>query len=432
VNFELFIARRFLAKGKSGFTWLIIRIAVAAIALSICVMLLAVCIIAGFKNEIHNKLFGFWGHIHITDTNINRNFELRSVDKNLPYYESIKNIGRIEYQEQRNILGVALPGYNTRESKGGINHVQPSLIVPGLIETNDFFQAILFKGVDDEFNWKNIERYIIDGRKIELPADSSSSEILISKIISDKMELELGDKVLMSFIKDNNRIRRRFEIVGIYNTGLEEYDRRFLVGDMRKMQQFLQWPANEVSTIEIFLDQPEDMALFSEYLYYNELPPKLYAESVEEKFHTIFDWLKFQDINEKVILGLMAIVAIINMMTVLLILILERTESIGLLKSLGATNNSIRKIFLYNAAYMILLGQLLGNLIGLSLALLQKHTRIIKLDEASYYLDSVPIEIHIPNIILINLIAFVLSFVFLLVPSTLVARIKPVKALRFT
>jgi lipoprotein-releasing system permease protein len=261
--------------------------------------------------------------------------------------------------------------------------------------------------------------------------DSATNEIVVSKILADKTQIIVGQKIIASFIKENAKLRRAFKVVGIYNTGLEEYDRRFVIGDMGKIRDVLGWQKNEVGTLEIAIDHAEDTDVITEYIYTNYLPNNLHAESIQNKFPNIFEWLKLQDVNEKVILQLMTLVAIINMITVLLILILERTHMIGVLKSLGATNFSIRKVFLYQAAYMVMFGLLIGNIIGLSLCLLQKYTAFIKLDESSYYLDKAPILIQPVNIGLINLTAFAVIVIFLSIPTLLINKISPVQALKF-
>ena len=432
MNLEHFIAHRLAFSKTKSFTKIIVGIAIAAIALSMSVMIISTAMISGFKSEINAKIFGFWGHVHITDTNINRNFELRPIKIDEEYVQKIKDIKFIDYQKPASIFGIQLDGkFQEMRTYGGVKHVQPFIVMPGLIETKSAFQAILFKGINHDFDWKSMQKYMVSGHGIDYYNDSINTEVVISKIIADQLKIKLNQKIVVSFIKERNKLKRALTVVGIYNTGLEEYDQRFIIGDMSKLTELLDWTPNEASGIEIFLDDIRDGDVLTEYIYTDILPINLYAETIQSKFPNIFEWLKLQDINEKVILQLMTLVAIINMVTVLLILILERTRMIGILKALGATNGSIRKIFLYQAAYMVIFGLLLGNIIGLGICFLQKNTGFIKLDEANYYLSEAPILINWPSIVIINIAAFLIIVFFLAIPSLLVSKITPIKALRF-
>ena len=432
MNLEHFIARRLAFNRSGSFTRVIIGIAIAAIALSMAIMIVSTAMISGFKYEINSKIFGFWGHIHITDASINRNFELKAIKTDDAYIKEIKNIKFVEYQKPRSVLGFNIEGkFSDERTIGGIKHVQPFIVLPGLIETKDGFQAILFKGIDESFDWPGMQRFLVQGRGINYQGDSLNNEMVISKIIADKLQIKLNQKIITSFIKEGSKLKRVFKIVGIYNTGLEEYDRRIVIGEMTKIHDLLGWEKNDASGLEIFLDDIRDNEILTDYIYTNLLPANLYAETIQSKFPNIFEWLKLQDINERVILQLMTLVAIINMVTVLLILILERTHMIGVLKSLGASNGSVRKIFLYHAAYMVFFGQLIGNIVGISLCYAQKYTGFIKLDETNYYLSEAPILMDWSTILLINLAAFGIIVVFLTLPSLLVKKITPIKALRF-
>ncbi|HMS68552.1 MAG TPA: FtsX-like permease family protein, partial [Saprospiraceae bacterium] len=248
---------------------------------------------------------------------------------------------------------------------------------------------------------------------------------------ADKLQIKVGKEVIVSFVKNKNKVRRKLKVVGIFNTGLEEYDKRFVLGNMNQLRALLEWNENQVAGIEVFLDDIRDSEIITDYIYNSILPSNIYAETIQQKFPSIFEWLKLQDINEKVILQLMGIVAVINMMTVLLILILERTHMVGILKSLGSTNWQVQKIFLYQASVIILFGQLLGNVIGLGLAFLQKTYKFIKLDEENYYLDTAPIYLDWQTVLWINFGAFIFILLFLVLPTFIINRIKPISALRF-
>jgi len=432
MNIEHFIAKRIAVTNTGSFTRVIIRIAMAAIAVSLTVMILTTAIISGFKKEISNKIFGFWGHIHITDSNINRNFELIPISKDEKFYNEIREIKQLEYTSEAKILNFPIADKVVdKKTYAGVKGVHPYIILPGLLSSKSNFHGVLLKGVDKDYDWDKLKTFIKDGNKITYYNDSSSAEILISKNIADKVLIATGDKVVLSFIRDKQQIKKRFKVCGIYNTGLEEYDKRFGIVDTKKLQEILGWSTNDVQGMEVTLDDVRDLDVISEYVYYEILPQQLYAESIRSKFPSIFEWLSLQDINETIILWLMVLVAIINMITVLLILILERTHMIGILKSLGMNNWQVRKIFIYNAGYIVFYGLLIGNILGVGLALIQKHFNFIKLDEANYYLDTAPIDINWGPIILLNAGTFILTLLSLLLPTLLVTRITPVKALRF-
>ncbi len=432
MNIEHFIAKRIAFTNSTSFTKVIIRIAMAAIAVSLTVMILTTAIISGFKKEITDKIFGFWGHINITDSNINRNFELSAINKDDTYYNEIQEIKQIEYQSDAKILGFPLEGkVIDKVTNGGVKGVHPYIQLAALLSTKENFHGVLLKAVGQDYDWQRMQKFIIDGTKINYQKDSVSNDLLISKNIANKLNIKTGDKVVLSFIRDNVQIKKRFEVCGIYNTGLEEYDKRFGIVDLAKIQDILGWPSSDVQGMEVVLDDVKDMDIISEYIYYEVLPQKYYAETIRSKFPSIFEWLNLQDINEKIIIQLMVLVAIINMITVLLILILERTQMIGILKSLGMNNGSIRKIFIYNAGYIIFFGLLFGNILGISIAWLQKHFQFIQLDEANYYLSTAPIAINGWTILWLNVATLIVTLLFLIIPTMLVSRITPVKALRF-
>ncbi len=432
MNIEHFIAKRIAFTNSTSFTKVIIRIAMAAIAVSLTVMILTTAIISGFKKEITDKIFGFWGHINITDSNINRNFELSAINKDDTYYHEIQEIKQIEYQSDAKILGFPLEGkVIDKVTNGGVKGVHPYIQLAALLSTKENFHGVLLKAVGQDYDWQRMQKFIIDGTKINYQKDSVSNDLLISKNIANKLNIKTGDKVVLSFIRDNVQIKKRFEVCGIYNTGLEEYDKRFGIVDLAKIQDILGWPSSDVQGMEVVLDDVKDMDVISEYIYYEVLPQKYYAETIRSKFPSIFEWLNLQDINEKIIIQLMVLVAIINMITVLLILILERTQMIGILKSLGMNNGSIRKIFIYNAGYIIFFGLLFGNILGISIAWLQKHFQFIQLDEANYYLSTAPIAINGWTILWLNVATLIVTLLFLIIPTMLVSRITPVKALRF-
>lgn len=431
MNLSHFIARRIAFSKSKSFTKVIVRIAIAAIALSLATMLITTLIISGFKKEISSKVFGFWGHIHITDTNINRTFEQVPISKSEPYIEEIEEIEWLNYQVPVNLLGYELIGkYKAKRTNGGVAHVQPFTWVAGIISTKKEFGAIQLKGVDEKFDWDYLPNFLIEGEELSFDDDDDSG-LIVSKVTAKALQLKVGQRVQFSTIRDNDQLKRAFVIKGIYNTGLEEYDKRFAIADLRKTQDMLGWGSDDVSGVEVFLEDIEDLDITNEYIYNDILPARLYSETIRTKFPSIFEWLKLQDINEDLLLWLMLVVAIINMITALLILILERTHMIGLLKALGSTNWQIRKIFVFNAAYIIFFGLILGNILGLGICFIQDQTHFITLDEASYYLSYAPVQFNWGAVFLINLFCFFITVIFLILPTYIVTGIDPIKTLRF-
>lgn len=430
MNFEYFFARKVAASGQRSFSRLIIRIAVVAVALSVAVMILTNALIAGFKKEISTKIFGFWGHIHITDSDFSSSFlEAYPINKDQSFYPDLDTIKKVSYLDRKKFLSYEWE--QMQNTKGGVRHIQVTALKPGIIKSREEMEGIVLKGVGKDFDWAFMSRYLQEGEALNL-SDSISSEILISQQTANRLKVALGDRFDVHFFVENNeQLTRRFTVQGIYKTGLEEYDRLFALADIRQIQKILGWSENEVGGFEVFIDDIDDLRPLAEYIYFEELPNNLYAETIREKFSEIFDWLDLQDINEIVILTLMVIVAIINMITALLILILERTNMIGTLKALGANNWSIRKMFLYYAAYIIFMGLFWGNLIGLSLAMLQDRFGLIRLSEENYYLSVAPVEVNFWSVLLVNVGTSLVILLFLIIPSYLVTRISPVKAIRF-
>lgn len=430
MNFEYFVARRVARSGQQSFSRLIIRIAVVAVALSVAVMIASNALITGFKKEISTKIFGFWGHIHITDTDVSTTLlEAYPIRTKQPFYPYLDTVGKVAYYEQKSLLGYEWE--RLTETNGGIRHIQVFAVKPGIIKSNEEIEGILLKGIGKDFDWEFMEQYLVEGEQISLPDTTMSSDILISRQTADRLRVGAGDSFIVHFVQNGEQLKRRFTVSGIYKTGLEEYDKVFALVDIRQIQRLLGWQEDEVSGFEVFLDDIDDLDIITEYIYYEKLPNNLYAETIREKLPEIFEWLDLQDINEVVILVLMVIVAIINMITALLILILERTNMIGTLKALGTTNWSIRKIFLYHAAYIVIVGLFWGNLIGIGLCVIQDQFELIKLSEENYYLSVAPVQLQFWSILIINLGTLLVTLLFLIVPSYLVSSISPVKAIRF-
>jgi len=407
LNPELFIAKHLFSTGKDSapMSKPVIRLAVLAIALSLAVMIIAVSVLTGFQTEIRDKVIGFGSHIQITNYDSNTSLEPNPIKKQQPFLNELKNIP-------------------------GIRHVQVFGTKAGIIKTETEIEGVVLKGIGSDFDWNFFENKILEGKHITVTDTGKTNGILISKQIAQKLNLKTGDNLLMYFIHQPLRARK-FNVEGIYQTGLEEFDSKFVLGDIGHIQKLNDWDSSEVAGFEVLIDDFDELEKLGNEVY-STVGYNLNAATIKEIYPQIFDWLNLTNMNVRVILILMVIVAVINMTTALLILILERTNMIGILKALGASNWLIRKIFLVNAAYLILKGLLWGNIAGILLCWLQLQFGIIKLDQASYYVSLVPIEFNFGFIILLNIATFLICLCVLVLPSYIVTRITPVKAIRFS
>lgn len=405
MNTEYFIARRIAIKSERTFSKLIVRIAIAGVMLSLSVMMLSVAIIKGFKTEIQEKVRGYIGDVRIFKYGLNNSFELTPFVAGKETLEKLKNNPDVEF-------------------------FQPYATKPAIISANNEVEGINFKGIDKTFNWDYIRKHLVSGTVMDF-ADSAKAtrQILISQFTANRLKLKVGDDFIMYFVQNPPR-KRPFKIIGIYDIGVEEIDKGFVIGDLNIIRRLNNWKPDEVGGIEIRIKDFANLKLASEGIY-ESLGLDLKSESVADYFPAIFTWLSLLDVNTKVLLVLMMIVGVINMITALLIMILERTNMIGILKAFGMSDFSVMKIFLYNAAYLVGFGLLLGNILGLGLGFLQQYTHVFKLDQASYYLSYVPIEIHFADVLILNLATMVICVLVLILPSMLVSRISPLKAIRF-
>ncbi len=413
MNIELHIAKRLVNAGerKKSISGPIVTIAVAGIALGLAVMILAVSIVTGFKKEISNKVIGFGSHIQITNFDSNISFETTPVRTNQPFLPEIRQIPEVR-------------------------HIQPFATKAGIIRTRDDIQGVVLKGIDQSFDWSFFEQNMTAGRRIEISDTITSNQAVISQTIASLLRLEVGDPFNMFFVQDPPRARR-FNVSGIYETGLEELDRIFVLADLRHIQRLNDWEDDQVSGFEILLDDFDNLERVT--MEVNDLAGYVFTEdmsrlriaSISSKYPQFFDWLELLDMNVWVILTLMVIVAGFNMVSGLLILILERTGMIGILKAMGLDNTRLRKIFLYQSAFLIAKGLLWGNLLGVGLSLIQHYTGFIKLDQASYFIATVPINLKMTDLLMLNIGTMVITIVMLIVPSYIIGRIDPDKTIRF-
>ncbi len=413
MNLELFIAKKITnnEKGDGNISHPIISIAKVSIALGISVMILAVAIVTGFKSEITNKVIGFGSHIQITNYDNNSSFETQPIEKSTVSIDQIENIS-------------------------GIKHVQAFATKPGILKTKSEIQGVVLNGVGLDYDWDFFKKHIVEGDTIQLSDDGKSNDILISERLSTLLHLNLGDKISLHFIQNPPRMRR-FTIAGIYNTGMQEFDQLFLFCDIKHIQKLNDWTEDEISGYEIFIDDFDDLAYIEHQVKgitassFSEEGASLKVRNIIRKYPQIFSWLDMLDLNVWIILSLMILVAGFNMVSGLLIIILEKTNMIGILKALGTPNWSIRKIFLYQSSMLIGKGMLWGNVIGISICLLQYWFEIIPLDPANYYVDTVPINLNISHLILLNIGSLIATVSMLLIPSYLITKITPAKAIKF-
>ncbi|MCC6463622.1 MAG: ABC transporter permease [Saprospiraceae bacterium] len=431
MNLPFFIAQRIAFSGKRSFSRFIIRIAVVAVALSVAVMIATSALIAGFKTEISRKIFEFWGHIHISDTAYSLSFEPQPIDKNQAFYPSLDTVRGTSTLEPLVLWGFETGYERLQKSHGGIRHIQVFTHKPGIIRTKTAMEGILLKGVGEDFDWSHLQPYLLEGRPLALTDTAPSKDILISRQTADRLQVGVGDKFIVYFVKGNDQLRRLFQVCGIYKTGLEEYDRKFAICDIRQVQNLLGWDENQVAGFEVWLDDIRDLDRYNDYIYDEVLPPDLLCVTIRDKFPAIFEWLQLQDYNEVVILALMLAVAIVNMITALLVLVLERTTMIGVLKALGETNMRVREIFLYYAAVITLRGMFWGNLLGIGFCVLQDKFHLVRLNEADYYLSYAPVQLNWLPVLLVNVNTLFITLVFLLLPSFVISKISPVRAIRF-
>lgn len=416
MNLEYFIAKRLIAakNHKSSISAPIIKIAIAAIAIGMIMMIVSVATGIGLQQKIREKVAAFNGHIIITNYDDNQSqVSLSPISTNQDFYPKFKNVE-------------------------GISHIQAVATKAGIIRTETSFEGIIYKGVGKDYQWKNLEEYLVQGKLPDVE-HKLTPDVLISKYLADRLNLKVGDKFNTFFMKDNsNQLPnlRVFVVAGIYNSGFQEFDATYIIGDIRHLQRINKWKPDQVGAFEVFIDDFNQIEEKGQQVYNNtqnkeDASKTLDTQTISEKYYNIFEWLQLFDFNIIVIIVIMIIVATINMVVALLVLILERTQMIGILKAIGANNWSVRKIFLYNAFYLIVRGLLWGNCIGIGLIIIQQQFGIIKLNPDSYYVNVAPAHLDWLYILLLNIGTLVICLAVLLIPSYIITKISPVKAIRF-
>lgn len=412
-DLELFIAKRihFSKEGDRQVTPPAVRIAMIGIALGLAVMILSVAIVIGFKKEVRNKVIGFGSHIQITNFDNNSSFESTPIAVSDSLLQALN----------------AFPG---------VRHVEGYATKMGIMKTDNDFQGVVLKGVDAGYDWSFFKNNLKEGELLTIDPDKASTDVVISRYLSDLLGLKLGDSFLTYFVQEDVRARK-FTITGIYETGFLDYDKLFVLADIKQIRRLNGWDKDQVSGLEILVDNYDDLDRIAEDMYFDLVEKQdrqgntYFTRSVKEMNPMIFNWLDVLDINVIVILILIFAVAGFTMISGLLIIILERTNMIGILKALGENNTSIRKIFLYISFFLIGKGMLWGNVIGITICLIQSHFRILTLDPSIYYLDAVPIDLNIFSLLLLNIGTLCASMLMMLGPSYLITKIDPAKSIRF-
>jgi len=404
LNLEYYISKKILSRDKNNFSRPVIRLSILSIALGLSVMILSVSIVIGFQKTVREKVAGFDAHIQITGFSDNESYETASINRNQDFVDDIRKIKSVT-----NIHAYAQKG--------------------GILKANTSIQGVMMKGIGSDFNWSNVDEWLVSGKHPNYNDSTRSKEIVISQNIANKLNLKVGDAVLMYFIQEPPRVRK-FIISGIYHSGIEEFDSRFIIGDIQQIQKLNKWNHNQIAGFEVMIDDYDKMdevtAKINELIGYD-----LIAKNIRQRYPFIMDWLNLLDTNVYFILGLMVLISGITMMGTILILILEKTNMIGTFKALGATNKSIRKIFIYNALYLIGSGLILGNIIGIGLAAIQYFFNVIPLDAETYYMDTIPIYFNFGYLLLLNIGTVLITSLMMLWPSHIISKISPIKALRF-
>tara|TARA_B100000427_G_scaffold46259_1_gene34339 strand:- start:848 stop:2077 length:1230 start_codon:yes stop_codon:yes gene_type:complete len=408
LNFEYFLAKRIISTKsyKNSISGPIIKIGIAAIALGVIVMLISIATGLGMQYEIKNKISAFNGDI------------------------SIYNFQSVNYEDSNIPLDFDENLYNNIINTEGVIKVQKIATKFGLIRTIKDFDGVFFKGIDEDYDLDRIRKFLIEGDFPNI-SDSISNKVLVSKLLANRLKLNIGDSFQMLFSRNSESSAiRKFIITGIFSSGFNELDSSYIIGDISHVQKINKWNNDQIGNLEVFIDNYENLDLLTNKIY-SITPSTVNVQSIRDKYYSIFDWIKLFDKNMIAIIIIMIIVASINIITVLIVLILERTNMIGVLKSLGSTNTSLRKFFIYNSLYIVSLGLLIGNSVGLILIYLQKKYELISLDSEIYYVSSVPMHFDVYYIIGLNILTFFICFLVIILPSSLISNISPTKAVKY-
>lgn len=409
MNFEYFTAKRIIDSKtyKSSVSAPIIKIGIAAIAIGMVVMMIAIATGIGLQQKIRDKVVAFNGEILIS------------------------NFGNNNSQESDGSISLNQDFYPEFKSVEGVNHIQGVATKFGVIRTEDNFEYVIVKGVGPDYKWDYFQEFLVEG-KLPKYTDEYSEDVLVSQFTANRLNLKLGDTIQTYFLNDDYTKTRiiPYKIVGIYNSGFQDFDKTYIISNIRHLQRLNKWNRDQVGHFEVFVDDYSNLQEIQNEVY-NNTPSEMNTVTVEQKYASVFEWINIFDKNIYGIIGIMILVAGINMITALLVLILERTQMIGVLKALGSSNFSIRKIFLFNASYLVVLGLFWGNLIGLGILLAQKYFKLFPLNPDVYYVSEAPVYLSVGYILALNIGTFIMCMIMLLLPSYIITKISPVKAMRF-
>ena len=406
-----FIANRIAFNRQRSFSRFIIRLSIVATAISVAVMIVTLAFTNGFQETVSQKIFSFWGHVRVQ------------------YKQPLKSTIAEEEQIERNDTVVQLIRQNPN-----IISIHPFATKYAILKTKDEMDGVLMKGLDSSYDFDHIRRFLKQGRWLNFNDTTYSREIIISTYTANELKLNLNDKVVIYFIRSDGSLRPdKLSIVGIYKTGIEDYDKTFAIGDLKLIQRLNGWQPNEIGGYEIFLKDYHQMQKVSDDIYYNieKFPSTWDTKTTRDLYPNIFDWLSMQDVTRNVLIGFMVAVAVINLITCLIILVLERIRMVGVLKAIGARNWTVQKIFLQHSTLITMIGIVLGAVLGLGLCWLQQSTGFIKLNEEAYYMSEAAVKIVWWQIALICGCTLLVCFLVLMIPSIIVRQVRPVKAIQF-
>ncbi|MFT3824117.1 MAG: ABC transporter permease [Chitinophagaceae bacterium] len=409
MNIAAFIARRIALNRKRSFSRFVIRLSVGATIISVAVMIVTLAFTSGFQETISNKIFSFWGHLRIQS------------------FESARVSIAEETPIRKNDSVLNLPNINPE-----IKNVQAFATKNAILKTSETIEGVLFKGVEKQYGFNNLNNFLVEGRWVQFTDSGYSDEINLSVYTASQLKLKVNDKVLIYFIQPGAPPRpRKLTVAGIFKTGIEEYDKLIALGDLKLIQRLNNWEPDQIGGYEIFLKNYKRMDDVSEAII-PYLPIGLQSSTTEEIYPYIFDWLALQNKTIAIVLIIMVAIAILNLITCLLILVLERTRMIGILKAIGARNHTVQSIFLYQGAVITIMGLIFGNVIGFAICWLQDRYGFITLPEDAYYISKAAVNIVWWQMVLVNVGTFLVCFLVLLIPTIIVKRVQPVKAIRFS
>lgn len=405
---SLFIAKRIIANNQPSFSGFIIKLATAACAVSVAAMIITISMVNGFQYEVAEKVYSFWGHTRV---------------------QALEPFRAMVAEETPMLASAAIEKVIAKEV--GVKHVHAFAARSVVLRSKGLFEGVLLKGVDSRFVQSPFQRFIKEGKNIRFPDSGYSTDLLVSSALANQLEIKTGDTVSTIFMRNGEEIRSRKQVItGLYYTGIEEYDKNFVLADLRFLQRLNLWQPNEIGGYEIWLQSPDMANQYSEQVS-NNLPQGIVATPLANIYPNIFDWLAIQNQTKHIVIGVMLAVAIINLITCLLILVMERTRMVALLSAMGMSAGEQRNIFWYYTAYISLAGIGFGLLLGLGLLFLQQSTGFIKMDESTYYVDTVPVRIIWWQVAAIVGGTFAICLLALRIPLSFISRISVIKALRF-